>query len=361
MSVIMQQHERRWRSLWPLWSVLALALLAALAAWWYWPQLLWQSVSWQKSLHQQMTGLLQRAAQHPQQAGLALLGFSLAYGILHALGPGHGKVVIATFLATHPVRLKTSLRLTLAAAIVQGGVAIALVTVMLIVLQASSRQLHLSSYWLEKGSYLLVIGLGVWLCWRALRQLRRSGKLRAQPGAKSAQPGALAAQQGAKSAQQSAILAQPGALRIHQLRPLDHQHDAHCGCGHQHLPDEQQLARATNWKTSLLVVLSMGLRPCSGAIMMLLFSRVIGVYAWGILSALAMALGTALTVSMMALLVQSSRALALRLNRHAAPAPWQRVALHSLALAGGLLLIIGGIVLWLSAQPAVSGGLRALR
>lgn len=354
MSVMMQQHERRWHSLWPLWSVLALALLAAVAAWWYWPQLLWQSVSWQKSLHQQMIGLLQRAAQHPHQAGLALLGFSLAYGILHALGPGHGKVVIATFLATHPVRLKTSLRLTLAAAIVQGGVAIALVTVVLIVLQASSRQLHLSSYWLEKGSYLLVVGLGVWLCWRALRQLRRSGKMRVQQGAMSAQQGVI-------SAQQSAMSLQQGAMRIHQLRPRDHQHDAHCGCGHQHLPDEQQLARATNWKTSLLVVLSMGLRPCSGAIMMLLFSRVIGVYAWGILSALAMALGTALTVSMMALLVQSSRALALKLNRHAAPAPWQRVALHSLALAGGLLLIIGGIVLWLSAQPAISGGLRALR
>ncbi|MDU4092448.1 MAG: nickel transporter [Pantoea sp.] len=400
---MMQQHERRWHSLWPLWSVLALALLAAVAAWWYWPQLLWQSVSWQKSLHQQMIGLLQRAAQHPHQAGLALLGFSLAYGILHALGPGHGKVVIATFLATHPVRLKTSLRLTLAAAIVQGGVAIALVTVVLIVLQASSRQLHLSSYWLEKGSYLLVVGLGVWLCWRALRQLRRSGKMRVQQGAMSAQQGvisaqqsamslqqsamsaqqgvisaqqsamslqqsaisaqqsAMSAQQGVISAQQSAMSLQQGAMRIHQLRPRDYQHDAHCGCGHQHLPDEQQLARATNWKTSLLVVLSMGLRPCSGAIMMLLFSRVIGVYAWGILSALAMALGTALTVSMMALLVQSSRALALKLNRHAAPAPWQRVALHSLALAGGLLLIIGGIVLWLSAQPAISGGLRALR
>ncbi|GLR10447.1 nickel transporter [Mixta theicola] len=326
MSVILPPDYPRWHRLWPLWSVLALALLAALAAWWYWPQLLWQSVIWQKSLHQQMTGLLQQVAQQPHQAGLALLGFSLMYGILHALGPGHGKVVIATFLATHPVRLKTSLRLTLAAAIVQGAVAVALVTVMLVILQTSSRQLHLSSYWLEKGSYLLVTALGVWLCWRALRQLGRNG-----------------------------------ALRIQQLRPLDHQHNEHCGCGHQHLPDNQQLARATGWKISLLVVLSMGLRPCSGAIMMLLFSRVIGVYAWGVLSALAMALGTALTVSMMALLVQSSRTLALRLNRRAAPAPWQRVALHSLALAGGLLLIIGGIILWLSAQPAISGGLRALR
>ncbi|MGD8105161.1 nickel/cobalt transporter [Pantoea sp. FN0302] len=326
MSMILQRDNARWRSLWPLWSVLMLALLGALAAWWYWPQLLWQSVIWQKGLHQQMIALLQRTAAHPHQAGLALLGFSLLYGILHALGPGHGKVVIATFLATHPVRLKTSLRLTLAAALVQGFVAVALVTLVLVILQASSRQLHLSSYWLEKGSYLLVVGLGVWLCWRALRQLRRNG-----------------------------------ALRIQQLRPLDHQHDAHCGCGHQNLPDDQQLAQATSWKTSLLVVLSMGLRPCSGAIMMLLFSRVIGVYAWGVFSALAMALGTALTVSMMALLVHSSRTLAIRLNRRTAPAPWQRVALQSLALAGGLLLMTGGVVLWLSAQPAISGGLRALR
>lgn len=308
--------------------MLTLVLLTAVAAWWFWPQLLWQSVSWQKALHQQMTGLLQQVAQQPQQAGLALVGFSLIYGILHALGPGHGKVVIATFLATHPTRLKTSLKLTLAAALVQGAVAVGLVTLMLIILRASSRQLHLSSFWLEKGSYLLVVGLGLWLCWRALRQLMRL---------------------------------RTGKMRIQQLRPIDHQHDEHCGCGHQHLPDNEQLMRATGWKTSLLVVLSMGLRPCSGAIMMLLFSRVIGVYGWGVIGALAMALGTALTVSVMALLVQSARALAIRLNRRATPARWQRVALHSLALAGGLLLIAGGIILWLSAQPAVSGGLRALR
>lgn len=328
MSISLESRQSGRSSLWPLWGMLTLVLLAAVAAWWFWPQLLWQSVSWQKALHQQMTGLLQQVAQQPQQAGLALGGFSLIYGILHALGPGHGKVVIATFLATHPTRLKTSLKLTLAAALVQGAVAVGLVTLMLIILQASSRQLHLSSFWLEKGSYLLVVGLGLWLCWRALRQLMRLRR---------------------------------GKMRIQQLRPIDHQHDEHCGCGHQHLPDNEQLMRATGWKTSLLVVLSMGLRPCSGAIMMLLFSRVIGVYGWGVIGALAMALGTALTVSVMALLVQSARALAIRLNRRAAPAPWQRVALHSLALAGGLLLIAGGIILWLSAQPAVSGGLRALR
>ncbi len=110
-----------------------------------------------KILNREMTQLLQQVAEHPHRAGLSLLAFSLVYGILHALGPGHGKVVITTFLATHPAKLKTSMKLTLLASLLQGSVAIVLVTLMLVVLHTSSRQLHLSSFWLEKGSYLLVI------------------------------------------------------------------------------------------------------------------------------------------------------------------------------------------------------------
>ncbi|MBK0033960.1 nickel/cobalt transporter [Erwinia sp. S43] len=333
MSVnILSMQARSWRQLWPLYLLIIVLLACALLVWQFWPQILLQSVLWQKNLHQQMTALLQQVASHPQKAGLTLMGFSLLYGVLHALGPGHGKVVIATFLATHPTRVKTSLQLTMMAAVVQGGVAIALVTIMLVVLKLSSRQLHLSSYWLEKSSYLLVAGLGVWLCWRAarklMRTLRTSGKT--------------------------------GGITIHRIVPTDHQHSESCGCGHQHVPDSAQLATAVGWKTKSLVVMSMGMRPCSGAIMMLLFSKVIGVYGWGVLSAIAMALGTALTVSGMALLVQISRILALRLSRDRPAAGWQKVALNCLALSGGILLLAAGIVLWLSAQPDISGGIRPL-
>ncbi len=65
--------------------------------------------------------------------------------------------------------------------------------------------------------------------------------------------------------------------KIHALH-AHHQHDARCGCGHTHLLGAQQIAEALSVKTQLLLVVSMGLRPCSGAIMMLLFSCVIGVY-----------------------------------------------------------------------------------
>ena len=324
MSLMLSRSPAR--RVWPLWLLAGVMAATAFALWQYWPQILLQSVRWQKGLHQEMTQLLQQVKTAPEQAGGMLVLFSLAYGVLHALGPGHGKVVITTFLATHPARLKTTLRLTLLASLLQGSVAIVLVTLMLVVLQTSSRQLHLSSYWLEKGSYLLVIGLGVWIGVRALKALRRQLRPRSP-------------------------------MKIHALR-ADHQHDAHCGCGHAHLPDAQQVAGAVSLKTQLLLVASMGLRPCSGAIMMLLFSRVIGVYLWGVLSAAVMALGTALTISAIGLLVQRSRTLALRLGGESRAASPAALAMPLLALVGSALLILVGFALWQSATPGIGGGLR---
>lgn len=320
--------RRRWLQAWPLFLLLLIFGAAGVAVWLYWPQILLQSVVWQRNLHVEMTSLLQQVDSQPRRVGLALTGFSLVYGILHALGPGHGKVVIATFLATHPTKMKTSIQLTVAAAVLQGVVAVALVTIMLMVLQLSSRQLHLSSFWLEKGSYLLVIGLGLWLCWRALDRIAR-------------------------------LLRKP-RLPFRRLVPTSkapgHQHSEHCGCGHQHVPDGAMLAKAVSGKTKTLVALSMGLRPCSGAIMMLLFSKVIGVYWWGVLSAMAMAAGTAITVTGMAMLVQMSRALALRLSKNGQGG--QALVRAALSLAGGLLMVLTGVILWLSAQPVMTGGIR---
>ncbi|MRS18117.1 nickel transporter [Enterobacteriaceae bacterium RIT692] len=316
----------RSRRLWPLWLMAALLLLAGVLLWQHWSQILLQSVLWQKVLNREMTQLLQQVAEQPQQAGVTLMLFSLAYGVLHALGPGHGKVVITTFLATHPAKLKTSMKLTLLAALLQGGVAIGLVTLMLVVLQTSSRQMHIGSYWLEKGSYLLVVALGVWVGWRALRSLRQ--QLRRQP-----------------------------KLQIHAIRPT-HQHDEHCGCGHAHLPSAAQMDQAVSAKTLALVVFSMGLRPCSGAIMMLLFAKVIGVYAWGVASAVAMAVGTALTVSALGLLVQRSRVLAQRLGQAGGSHPSAKLFMPLLALLGSALLIVAGVALWQSASPGIGGGIR---
>lgn len=345
MSVITPAH-RMPRPVLLVWSVLLSGVLLAGGVWLVsalWPTLLLQCVEWQRILHQQMANLLQQVHAQPHQAGWALVGFSLVYGIVHAVGPGHGKMVIATYLATHPARLKSSLKLTFAAALLQGGMAIGLVTLMLTVLQLSSRMLHISSFWIEKSSFVLVMALGGWLCLRACRRLLALGAERAKP-------------------------------QVHRLTPLEpalparrlaapvryHRHDALCGCGHQHVPTAEALNDSEGWRTRLMVVVTMGLRPCSGAIMVLLFAKVLNVFVWGVVSALAMALGTALTVSLLGVAVQFFRRQFERLSRRGTPSRWQPVIGSVLSLLGGVALTLAGIVLYLTTQPDMMGGIRPI-
>ncbi|MEH2922349.1 nickel/cobalt transporter [Samsonia erythrinae] len=334
--------------LWPQWLFLLLLAIALYYTVGHWPQIVLQSAIWQKSLHQQMSHLLQMVEQQPHQAGLSLMMFSLLYGVLHAVGPGHGKVVIVTYLATHPSKLKSSLKLTLAASLVQGGMAVTLVTVVLGLLQLSSRTLHNSSFWMEKGSFLLVAGLGALLCYRALKQLYAVLVRRPKPAT------ILRVAPLRIAPTDSCIALRPTLAPSYSL----HGHDANCGCGHRHLPTHEELERESSWRTRLMIVLAMGMRPCSGAILVLLFSKVIGVYQWGVASALVMAAGTAITISTLAALVFYCRRVVERLGANRASPVWQRVTFSLLAFAGGLILVGSGILLYLSAQPAMMGGLR---
>ncbi|ENX4469194.1 nickel/cobalt transporter [Enterobacter roggenkampii] len=324
MSVISSpvRKPRRWLHLWPLALFLLFAFGGSLWLWQAWPQVMMKSIIWQREVNQQMSGLLKAVAENPTRAGGSLLAFSFIYGVLHALGPGHGKIVITTWLATHPSKLKSSIGLTLASSLLQGGVAIALVVVVLSLLQLPARQLHMSSFWLEKGSYALVGVLGLILCWRALKKLRALLK---KPTFKSFTP--------------------------------HHVHDEYCGCGHQHLPTQEQLQNGDDWRARLMIILSMGMRPCSGAIMVLLFSKIIGVFGWGMLSALAMAAGTSLTISSLALLVHSFRQLAVKLSGSKTPVLWRQIGWTTLALAGGVILLVAAVTMWMSAVP-VGRGLR---
>ena len=324
MSVISQQMARKRRVLqwWPLLLFMVVAVFGALWLWQAWPQVVMRSALWQREVNIQMSTLLKAVAENPTKAGGTLLLFSFVYGVLHALGPGHGKVVITTWLATHPSKLKPAIGLTLASSLLQGLVAILLVVVVLSLLALPARQLHLSGYWLEKGSYLLVGVLGLLLCWRALKRLRQ-------------------------------LLQAP---RFRAFTP-HHVHHDNCGCGHQHLPTQSQLQNGGDWRARLVIVLSMGMRPCSGAIMVLLFSKVIGVFAWGVASALAMAAGTSLTISGLALLVHGFRQLAVKLSGKRAPVLWRQIGWTTLALAGGVVLVSAAVVMWMSALPP-GGGLR---
>lgn len=317
-----RRRPRRWWALWPLALFVLLAVGGGYCLWQNWPQVMVKSVLWQREVNQQISLLLKAVAENPTQAGGSLLLFSFTYGVLHALGPGHGKVVITTWLATHPSKLKSSIGLTLASSLLQGLVAIGLVVVVLTVLQLPARQLHMSSFWLEKGSYTLVGVLGILLCWRAVKKLRT-------------------------------LLHRP----VFTAFTPHHEHHENCGCGHQHLPNPEQMQSGDDWRARLMIILSMGMRPCSGAIMVLLFSKVIGVFSWGMASALAMAAGTSLTITSLAVLVHSFRTLAVRLSGNRTPVLWRQVGWTTLALAGGAVLIVAAVIMWVSAVP-VGRGLR---
>jgi ABC-type nickel/cobalt efflux system permease component RcnA len=322
MSVIISSVKKKphWLQWWPLMLFLVLSIAGAVWLWQAWPQVMMKSILWQREVNQQMSSLLKAVAADPAKAGGSLLIFSFLYGVLHALGPGHGKIVITTWLATHPSKLKSSIGLTLASSLLQGMVAIVLMVVVLTLLKLPARQLHLSSFWLEKGSYALVGVLGLLLSWRALKKLRM---LMRKPTFKTFTP--------------------------------HHVHNAQCGCGHQHLPTQAQLQSGEDWRARLMIILSMGMRPCSGAIMVLLFSKVIGVFSWGVISALAMAAGTSLTITSLALLVHSFRQLAVKLSGNATPVLWKQVGWTALALAGGIVLLVAAVTLWISAVPTGRG------
>lgn len=340
------KHNRTLRiclGLWPLAIFLLLLAVGTHVALRYWPDILLQSVVWQKVMHQQMSTLLEAVHERPHQAGLSLLTFSLVYGILHAVGPGHGKVVITTYLATHPAYLKNSLKLTLASSLLQGMMAIILVSITLGVLQLSSRALHASSFWMEKASFMLVAILGLWLSGRALRRLWVAFTHARHTGMPTIQ-------------RMSVLTSDAHPLPLAPTFALTD--NGVCGCGHRHLPSQEELRRGDGWRTRLAIVCAMGLRPCSGAILVLLFAKVIGVFAWGVAAALAMALGTAITLSVLALLVLFCRRVIEQMGRSRAPALWQQAAWSTLSLTGGIVLFGAGVLLYLTAQPAITGGIR---
>jgi len=121
-------------------------------------------------------------------------------------------------------------------------------------------------------------------------------------------------------------------------------HDS-CGCGHQHLPSQAELQKPQDWRTSLMLIFSIGIRPCSGAILVLFLAYTLDIYAWGMLSAMAMALGTGITLCLFALLVLGLRQKAVSLSRFYFSTKTNRRLLSIIKFGLGLLLVVMAILL----------------
>lgn len=290
------------------------------------PSLLFQVMSWQKAFNLQLSGALNQIAENSLQAGLVLIAISFVYGVFHAVGPGHGKFVLTGYLSFEQTKLPQAVKITLISAIVQGLVAVILVSIIVVLFHLSRSYFNLTLQWIERISFLLMIFFGAYWSRKALKSLRPK-KVKIN----TIRAGSMT------FAKNSATLTacQTGSATMHA-------HTGDCNCGHKHMPSAHELQRATDWKTTATLILSIGLRPCSGAVLVLFLAYTLDIYLWGVAAALMMALGTGFTLSLFAILVLFARQKAVNAGRwYLSLAARTRVALLLKLLAGLLLIALG--------------------
>ncbi|SKC31515.1 nickel/cobalt efflux protein RcnA [Photobacterium piscicola] len=288
-------------------SVLLLFVASGYMLWQQWPALLMESIKWQRDINGQLSDLLYDAQQNIT-AAYSLAGLSFLYGIFHSLGPGHGKMIVTTYLATNPAKIKASLVMTVVSAFVQALVAITLVSILLIFFKSSMRQVNDAADQFISYSFMAMLLLGAIVIYRSLKQ---AWQLRMQ--------------------------------QQHHNHNHNHNHGSECGCGHKHFASADEINNATSLREYIVIIFSIGIRPCTGAILVLLFANMVGLYWLGVISAILMAVGTALTTSAIALLTLSGKKI---VSRYLATNERQRTMTGIiLKLFGGILLVLLAIIL----------------
>ncbi|TPN54966.1 MULTISPECIES: nickel/cobalt transporter [unclassified Mesorhizobium] len=279
-----------------------------------------------------------------------LIGLSFAYGIFHAAGPGHGKAVISSYMVANEVALRRGILLSFVSALLQGLTAIVVMLLAYFVLRGTTISMTDAAWFMEVMSFALVTLFGAWLLWRKLGPsvLRLFGKgpaysLSAAHAGHSHGGHSHAGHSHAghshaghsHAAHSHSAHAHSHALHVHDDHghAHDHSHDHHdhgahdhhhdhgahahhdhaagevCEtCGHSHAPDPALLSGDRfDWRTAWSAVAAVGIRPCSGALIVLSFALLNGLWLGGLLSVLAMSIGTAITVSALATLAVTAK------------------------------------------------------
>ena len=287
-------------------------------------------VTRQAAFYRSLAGAI-RAAKADGSASWALMGLSFAYGIFHAAGPGHGKAVISSYLVANDETWRRGVVLSFASALLQALVAVAIVGVAAVLLGATAHAMGEAVRWIEIVSYALIALIGarlLWVkgsaLWRALRA-SRDGRAHHDHGHHH------------------------GHDHAHHHHEHHHgdacAHDHASAWGHAHGPEPLQLAGPGGWRRGLTAIVAVGLRPCSGAIIVLVFALAQGIFLTGMAATLAMGLGTAMTVTAIALLAVGGRGFAARLAK-AKPGRGM-ILLRALEMAAAVLVLAFGVLLLL--------------
>jgi nickel/cobalt transporter (NicO) family protein len=263
----------------------------------------------QQAFYGSMSGTLRQIkTSSPYAAAWTLMFLSFGYGIFHAAGPGHGKTVISAWLLATENELKRGITIAFLSSIIQALVAILLVSVLLLLVASAGSTARDVGGFLESASYAMIGAMGLYLIWTALRR---------KP------------------------------LQVHH----DHHHHDHVhdeNCGHAHVAEAKQVRGQWSLTKAFSLAFAVGIRPCTGAILVLILANALGIYWAGVASTLVMAIGTFLTVSVIAAIAVYSKKLAMRLaSRDDRWLDWLGFTLRiggGLAIAGlGGLLFLGSL------------------
>ncbi len=281
----------------------------------------------QQELQRDLVKVIREMKSDETNRSLYLLLFaSFIYGIFHAAGPGHGKMVISSYLLASEDQLRRGIKLTFLSSAAQAVSAILLVGVLAIALDLSRLEVTSQTRTLEIASYILVVGIGLWMLNGAVRG-KGCGHDHGHGGHTHAD----------HSHHDHADHGHAG----HSCG--GHHHAEHAHATHEPSPDAAKQVTGTGLRQYLGIILAVGIRPCSGAVIVLLFTLAQGLLLAGVAATFAMALGTAITVATLAILSVTSRKVALRMAHK--DSPWQRRVQIGMSVAGSLLVIATGAIL----------------
>jgi nickel/cobalt exporter len=281
----------------------------------------------QQSLQRQLTvGVKSLKGEHAMAGAAMLALLSFIYGVVHAVGPGHGKMVISSYVVANEETVRRGVVISFIAAALQALSAIALVGILAFALNSSGLEINAWSNQLETVSYALIALVGAWLLATQLIRLYRRWQ-----------------EQRASAAHAAYDHHRRGPGHHYHGHPHSHDHRAE-GEDCHHIVDARELAGPLDWRKIIAVVFSVGIRPCTGAILVLIFALTQGVFWAGVAATFAMALGTAITVAALATLALGSRELVLKLG--GASGRWANAVWSICAVGGATIILLFGLILF---------------
>ena len=311
----------------------------------------------QAEFYRQFSSLI-RAAKADGSAAWGLFGLAFLYGIFHAAGPGHGKAVISSYMVANEETWVRGVVLSFASALLQALVAVVVVGVAAALLNATAATMKRAVDLIEILSYSLIILIGLRLLWVKGRAFLTTLQTLHRPAAVGA---AVTPAHHAHAHHDHAHDHGHDHGHDHDHDHAHHDHNHHQGCdghahhhghddhasawGHAHAPEPEELAGPGGWKRGLSAIVAVGLRPCSGAILVLVFALAQGLFWTGVVATFIMGLGTAITVAAIATIAVFAKAWAKRVAD--TQSGYGMLAMRGIE-AGAAVVIIGFGVLLLT-------------